>query len=465
MCMDGSGCKAEFSRAEKIRFLDVQMFELFERLEQQAALRNANVEGLEKCPFCDFAAIYPPVEVNKEFRCEVPDCGRISCRLCKLDSHLPLTCEQYKKEQGVDERRHIEEAMTKAILRDCPKCKAPIVKDGGCNKLVCPVCRCFVCDYCGKDISKEGYTHFEQVPGTGGCPPTDDTDTRNANRIKEAEQQTMARIRAENPGLTEEDLKIKFSKEVLAKERTTVAGANGIRAGVGLGPVLQNLQFPMPQDVNAAGIHAQMNAMRLARAQLPQHHLGVPPQILNLAAPLLRGRPGANIDNERRAEFDADVQRRANERRRVHDEQQEIRRQEELRAEGFRLREQERQREQQRQAREAAMNRHVFPHPTDFHLFHHQAPPVMQPPHFDFQHPPMPPFGAVPRHDPRRPAHHFVDDLLDAPPSRGRNLMDDDEMDDWGFGGGRLRAPTAQGNRRDQRERELAFDRPRPPWR
>ena len=222
LCMDGSGCKEAFSREEKHRFLDIKMLELLERLQQQADLRAADVEGLESCPFCDYAAIYPPVEEDKEFRCLMPTCEIVSCRLCRQVSHIPKTCAEYKKDQGVEERHVLEEAMTKALLKTCPKCGVSIVKEGGCNKMICSQCRTAVCDYCGQDITKSGYSHFDNSApmsdGTTrrgkGCPPHDDTDNRNKRRIEAAEKDTIAQIRTENPGISEEDLKIKFSEAV-----------------------------------------------------------------------------------------------------------------------------------------------------------------------------------------------------------------------------------------------------------
>ena len=218
-CIDGSGCKAGFTLEQKHRFLDAKLLGVLDRLQQQAELRTAGLENLESCPFCDYAAIYPPVAEDKEFRCKMPDCERISCRLCKADSHLPLSCAEYRKEHGVSERHILEEAMTNAIIRTCPKCGVPIFKDGGCNKMVCSKCKAFVCDFCGKDISKESYGHFENGAGSNPlgkkkCPTQDNTIARNAERIAEAEKEAMAKVRAENPDLSEEDLKIKFSAKV-----------------------------------------------------------------------------------------------------------------------------------------------------------------------------------------------------------------------------------------------------------
>ncbi|KAL9115297.1 MAG: hypothetical protein Q9187_007324, partial [Circinaria calcarea] len=243
--MDGSGCKAEFGREQKHRFLDPQTIALLERLQQQDEIRIADLADLERCPFCDYAAICPPIEIDKEFRCSMPNCERVSCRLCKNDSHIPLSCKEYRRENGLTERHVLEEAMTSALIRPCPKCKVPILKEGGCNKLVCSRCRCCVCDFCGADITNTGYGHFTNgAPNSKGCPPQDDTERRNATRIEAAEKEAMAKIRLENPTLSEDDLKIKFSKEVQKSDTRRHAHGfhNGMfRAQFGNGPDPQHL--------------------------------------------------------------------------------------------------------------------------------------------------------------------------------------------------------------------------------
>ncbi|KAL8997222.1 MAG: hypothetical protein Q9188_006376, partial [Gyalolechia gomerana] len=227
ICMDGSGCKERFSRQERARFLDEKTIEKLEHLQQQTELREADLANLESCPFCDFAAICPSIEIDKEFRCSNPECEKVSCRKCRNATHIPLSCEEFKKESGVSERHQIEEARTKAVLRTCPKCKSAIYKDGGCNKIMC-FCGGAVCDYCGKDITKEKYMHFKDGPTSTGIPglkgkcPTHDNDyERNQHNMDKAEKDAMEKIRKENPDLTEDDLRIKFRENVKTPPRTT----------------------------------------------------------------------------------------------------------------------------------------------------------------------------------------------------------------------------------------------------
>ena len=223
-CMDGSGCKATFSRSERARFLDSKTIEKLERLQQQEEIRMAELQNLSMCPFCDFAAICPPVEEDREFRCHNPQCEEVSCRLCKAKTHIPISCEEFKKENGVSERRVIEEARTEALIRTCGKCKVRILKEDGCNKVICSSCSAVICDYCGKDISKQMYNHFDgqgrAPPGviTNGpgakCPLYDESSKRKDNQVEQAEKEAMAKVRAEHPDLSEEDLRIKFAKSV-----------------------------------------------------------------------------------------------------------------------------------------------------------------------------------------------------------------------------------------------------------
>ncbi len=70
MSMDD--CPAGFSREQRDVFLDERTQVALERIEQEAVLRLAGIENLETCPFCPFAAEYPPVEVDTKFPCQNP---------------------------------------------------------------------------------------------------------------------------------------------------------------------------------------------------------------------------------------------------------------------------------------------------------------------------------------------------------------------------------------------------------
>lgn len=117
--MDTSGCTAAFARSELKRVLDEKAFDKLEKLQQEEDIRNAELEGLAECPFCDFKAILPPVDVDREFRCCDPDCEITSCRLCRLETHVPLSCEENAKNNKASVRHTVEEAMSAALIRSC----------------------------------------------------------------------------------------------------------------------------------------------------------------------------------------------------------------------------------------------------------------------------------------------------------------------------------------------------------
>lgn len=143
-CMDMSACSSGFEDSQLRRCVCLKTMDRLLRLQQQEELKIANIDGLTECPFCDYMAICPSALVDREFRCENPDCGMVSCRLCNHETHTPLSCERAARERAqnnkIEARHVVEEAMTEAMVRNCNKCKGRFVKIDGCNKMTCPTC-------------------------------------------------------------------------------------------------------------------------------------------------------------------------------------------------------------------------------------------------------------------------------------------------------------------------------------
>ena len=177
----------------------------------------AGIENLESCPFCTFAAEYSPIEVDREFRCQAPDCEKVSCRLCRQESHIPKTCEENEKENGLSIRRQIEEAMSAALIRKCNKCGTPFVKEEGCNKMTCTRNGCYnvQCYVCSKSC---GYDHFNDSSRggkPGNCPLFESIEQRHDQEVSKAEKKALEKVRTEHPEYSEEDLKINMSENVM----------------------------------------------------------------------------------------------------------------------------------------------------------------------------------------------------------------------------------------------------------
>ncbi|RDK39789.1 hypothetical protein M752DRAFT_52577 [Aspergillus phoenicis ATCC 13157] len=236
-CVDTSGCQANFSRARLQEALGEGLMGKLDNLQQQDEIQQAGLIGLEACPFCEYKAIYPPVEEDREFVCKNPECEMVSCRLCQQESHIPRTCAEAKKEKGIPERHLVEEAMSKALIRPCPKCNVKIVKESGCNKMICSKCRTSMCYICKKDITREKYDHFARPPTY--CPNTDDPRL-SLEEVEKAQKDTIDVILAQNPSLTEEELRVPD-----AEAAQSATNMPGVIPGYGHGFIHQYGQAPV----------------------------------------------------------------------------------------------------------------------------------------------------------------------------------------------------------------------------
>ncbi|KAJ7509982.1 hypothetical protein B0H11DRAFT_1957067 [Mycena galericulata] len=215
ICMDQSGCKLPFPDTELHRFLTPKLMSLYERVKQTKEVEAAGIEGLEECPFCEYKCVIEN-EQEKLFTCRNDDCAAISCRQCKQLDHLPKSCKEMEEDKNLDGRHTIEEAMTRALMRNCPKCQKPFIKDQGCNKMSCPNCFTLSCYICRKIIS--GYDHFSQQPGQpliassskagAKCALWDPVEQRHAEEVKEAAERALRDYKRDHPDIDEEHLKV-----------------------------------------------------------------------------------------------------------------------------------------------------------------------------------------------------------------------------------------------------------------
>lgn len=154
-----------------------------------------------KCPKCDFQAALPETELI--FHC--PLCKYQSCQKCGEEAHIPLRCEEVEKKDETSARIRVEEAMTKARVRYCPKgCRQPFYKIEGCNKMTCPTCQSYICYVCRELIPKNvGYTHFCQVPhckhdeNCNKCPLYSNSGEDDKRAAKEAGLKVIKEIQLE----------------------------------------------------------------------------------------------------------------------------------------------------------------------------------------------------------------------------------------------------------------------------
>ncbi len=180
-------CEAHYSEAFLNRAVAPAVMDKRSELErnwnlekmERSGLFQDSLEKLVRCPVCAYPVVAP--KTLKVFKCPNEECQVESCLECGKLSHIPMSCDEANTETLAEKiSRKIAEAMTNAVVRNCPECSMPVLKDGGCNKIHCEKCGVFSCYLCGvqlsatvrsmkttsakyKDVVKKAYAHFCQT--------------------------------------------------------------------------------------------------------------------------------------------------------------------------------------------------------------------------------------------------------------------------------------------------------------
>ncbi|KAL7549654.1 hypothetical protein ACHAWF_012929 [Thalassiosira exigua] len=132
----------------------------YHELQYEAAIECAGMGDVSKCPECHFIAIADPMVPPLLFHC--PQRHFKSCKECGEEYHPQIACDQVESKTEARGRTKVEETMTTALLRTCPRpfCWKKFLKSDGCNKITC-TCGCLLCHVCRKEIPPSvGYKHF-----------------------------------------------------------------------------------------------------------------------------------------------------------------------------------------------------------------------------------------------------------------------------------------------------------------
>ncbi|KIR76730.1 E3 ubiquitin-protein ligase RNF216 [Cryptococcus gattii EJB2] len=280
-CMDLSGCRAPFPESELGRALSEKTLSLYHRLKQARELELAAIEGLESCPSCPYSAIIENPD-EKLFRCMNETCGQVTCRKCRRKEHIPKTCEEMDKERTLNRRHAVEDAMSAALIRNCPKCTKPFVKDSGCNKIICTTCRTMSCYVCRKIIT--GYEHFDRQTSNctaardkGKCRLWDSEANPDEKAIRAARDaaaaEAMAAAAAEGAQVNAEELDIDMPEAL----PTNLPGANHLAAPLPNHLVIQPI-LPLYDRLRQLG---QERVDRVDQMPAAQQHANVALNIHN----------------------------------------------------------------------------------------------------------------------------------------------------------------------------------------
>lgn len=123
-CIEGT-CESEYSLETLKEVLTSNQYSHMIIKKQNEEVRQANLSGLESCPYCTYAVIIENPD-EKVFACLNPSCMKETCRKCYQENHLPLRCDEVGKID--DFRTFIENRVSEAMLRQCWKCSKRFYK-------------------------------------------------------------------------------------------------------------------------------------------------------------------------------------------------------------------------------------------------------------------------------------------------------------------------------------------------
>lgn len=212
LCMSAN-CGQGFSELCLQRCLDDKVLKKYNELQFKLVVENA-CDNIAKCPRCNFMAIPDPNWPPCLFHC--PECKFKSCVDCGEEYHPGIRCDQVESKAAAGGRCAVEEAMTNAMIRSCPRatCRKKFLKESGCNKMTCPSCGSLGCYVCRAEIpANVAYKHFCQTPHCdhkrcGMCPLYADTNADDMKRIRNAAKKT-ARLQRKNRVLVDVDAMLK----------------------------------------------------------------------------------------------------------------------------------------------------------------------------------------------------------------------------------------------------------------
>eukprot|EP00977_Amphora_coffeiformis_P003498 scaffold655_cov162-Amphora_coffeaeformis.AAC.19 len=184
-CFQGD-CASGFDRKILEKALPQKTLEKYDSIQCSLALQAAGLECMVECPKCGFK-----VELSSDQKiliCPVGSCKYESCRECGEAAHIPLRCDEVEKKEETTGRITVEEAISRAKIRHCPKCNKAFLKESGCNKITCGCGHkiCYVCRASVKD-----YSHFCQKPHCqhkkcGKCVLWTNVEQDDARAMREA---------------------------------------------------------------------------------------------------------------------------------------------------------------------------------------------------------------------------------------------------------------------------------------
>ncbi|KAA6356750.1 MAG: hypothetical protein EZS28_047723 [Streblomastix strix] len=131
-------------------------------------------------------------------------------RLAALELQLKKQAETEAERKLNEEKEFTDtiiKALTEALARHCPNCHRAIVKEIGCNHILCP-CGEHFCYVCEQSTAGVMYGHFNK--GSNPCPLFLDNNAKfNKERQRKQAGEKAQQFAQDHPGFEDVDRKLK----------------------------------------------------------------------------------------------------------------------------------------------------------------------------------------------------------------------------------------------------------------
>jgi len=168
-------CTTEVLPHEIRQLIKPDLFLKYENLTLMTALRqDPNVRWCPKpnCNNCIIGDIPENLRVGewRKIKCPDSNCGTEFCYDCGVEWHYGLTCTEKKTLDKKEKKPPTEENFQKWAnkhTKPCPRCKANIQKNKGCNHMTCVNCQYEFCWLCLREY-KPGHFSENNKDGCAG---------------------------------------------------------------------------------------------------------------------------------------------------------------------------------------------------------------------------------------------------------------------------------------------------------
>jgi hypothetical protein len=124
-----------------------------------------SMDGLTRCIFPNCDGIFY-LDLSEGAHCECPSCHKSFCGQCMvpMTNHANYTCTEYQAlpmEQRDADLRVLSAALKSEGGKQCSKCKQGVIKNMGCNHMIC-ICKHHFCYTCGGDVT-DTQSHYSET--------------------------------------------------------------------------------------------------------------------------------------------------------------------------------------------------------------------------------------------------------------------------------------------------------------